>query len=449
MQENQTVQKPIQIIPILKESLSLYKANFRLLFFISLLGSSIALTEHLLTMLKVSLGWFGSISLLIGTVVSIWGYTALILAVSERFNGRDVDIKEAFILTKNKIGRFIGVSIFCFLLLIVGSLLLILPGMYWGTIFALAGLVVVLEDTAFFDSFKRSKTLIQGNFWRLFFLYLIFLIIFVPTMFIYKLDIPTIAKTIATFFLSVLYVPWGIALDVNIYNRLKRAKGDIEHSDSEEVKKGGGCLGCLGMIGLGIAIMILGGIWFKNLGGFIKTDKGSKAYEWVAKQFSPKLMKFEDGVTLERPDGYMVVGGQYDDTTYVLYGFPNKKFFSASIFSIPIEKLGISSLQLDNDEIWEKYYAYLNKQSTYNEMKFKNMEKKSLKIVNIAGRPWAEYVLKEKEREYAKSLKVWVYNYTLSDSDVIFVTHGYALKDDEEPVSKLDEIKRIISGFNF
>ena len=52
-----------------------------------------------------------------------------------------------------------------FLISIVGLLLLFIPGIYLGTIFMLAGIVLVLEDTAFFESFKRSKSLIQGHFW--------------------------------------------------------------------------------------------------------------------------------------------------------------------------------------------------------------------------------------------------------------------------------------------
>jgi hypothetical protein len=377
---------------------------------------------------------------------------ALILAVSKKHLNENTDIKQSFVETKNKIWRLLGVSILGTLIFIAGFLLLFIPGMYWGTIFSLAGIVLVLENTAFFESFTRSKNLIKSNFGPIFGLYLLLFIIFSPTWLIYKIDMSMIAKTWLMYLTSILFTPWGIAIDINIYNKLKKVKAEIQHPEGKEIKKGVGCLGCLGMIGLVIAIVVLSTIWFKNLGGFIKTEQGSKVYEWVAKQVSPK-MEFQDGVTLERPKGYLVVGGQQEVTTYVLYGLLDKKFFSFSTFSIPYNKIGItdaSSIKLEESEIWDKYYAYLTSQSPSTEMNFKNMEKGSLEIINIAGRPWAQYILKEREREYAKTRKAWLYNYTLSDGAVIFVSYGYTIdKDPKESIAQTQEVNKILSGFSF
>jgi len=397
-------QKPIQIIPILKESLSFYKANFKLLFLISLLGSSITLIEQLLSIIKVPLGWFGSITMIVGMIVSFWAYIALIFAVFEKSNERGVNIKEAFTSTKNKIWRFAGISLFCFLLFVVGSLLFIVPGMYWGVIFALAGLVVVLEDAAFFESLKRSKVLIKGNFWPIFFLSWILFFIFAPQFFIYKSDISTVAKLLTSVFFSILFTPWWIVIDVSIYSRLKKSKSDIEQQEEGEVKKGGGCLGCLSMIGLGIVIIVLSTVWFKNLGGYLKTEKGNKIYEWVSQKVSPK-MTFENGISIERPDGYLVMKTQEQFTVYKLYGFHNSKLFVASSWVIPFEDLGIttSPVSLGDGEIWDKYYAYLTSLSSFTEMQFKDMEEDSTDAFDFEGRSWGQYVLREKEGEYTNS----------------------------------------------
>ena len=448
MQEFEKQQKPIQIIPILKESFSFYKANFRLLFLISLLGGSVELIQQLLLMLKIPLGWFDAILMVIGTIVSIWAYVALIFAVFERSNERGVNVKEAFTLTKNKIWRFAGVSILCFLLFVVGSLLSIVLGMYWGVIFGLAGLVVVLEDAAFFESFKRSKALIKGNFWPIFFLGWIFLAIFMPTFFVYKLDISIVAKLFISLFFSIIFTPWWVVIDVNIYNRLKKNKSNIGQQEEKEVKKGGGCLGCLSMIGLGIVIIVLSTVWFRNLGGLFKTEKGSKVYEWISQELSPRIT-LEDGISIERPNGYLVMKKQ--ESTYSLLGFLNNKLSMISIFSISYDNLGItmSSVKLGEGEILDKYRAYYKNQAPYADTQFKDMEKDSVEMLDFAGRHWVQYVLKEKEQEYAKTRKVWVYDYTLSDSAVIFVSYGYEGDDEEEFVARSNEIKEMLSRFNF
>lgn len=452
MQDSEDKRKSILIIPILKESLSLYKDNFLLFFSISLIGYALFLFGQSLAIFNISFGWFESIIFLLGSILNFWAMVALILAVSKKHLNEDIDVKQSFVETKSKIGRFIGVTILGSLIFIAGSLLLVIPGMYWGTIFSLAGIVLVLENTAFFESFKRSKNLIQDSFWPIFGFYLLLFLVFSLTWLIYRIDLSMIAKTWLMYLTSILSAPWGVAININIYNRLKKVKGEIRHPEDKEIKKGVGCLGCMGMIGLVIAVIILSTIWFKNLGGFIETEKWSKAYEWVAKQVSPK-MEFPDGVTLKRPKGYLVAGGHQEVTTYVLNGFLDKDFFSFSASSIPYDKMSItdaSSIKLGDGEIWDKYYAYLTNQSPSADMEFKNMEKDSLEIINIAGRPWAQCILKEKEREYAKTREVWVYNYTLSDSAVIFVSYSYAVgKDSKGSIAQTQEVNKILSGFSF
>ena len=80
------------------------------------------------------------------------------------------------------------------------------------------------------------------------------------------------------------------------------------------------------------------------------------------------------------------------------------------------------------------------------------MEQDSLEIINIAGKPWEQVVLKEKEDKYSsKSYKVTVYDYTLSDNVVIFVKYDYKSdKDSKESLSpQTQEINKMLSGFNF
>lgn len=63
-------------------------------------------------------------------------------------------------------GRLLGVDILFALALAVGFLLLIVPGVLAFGWFALAAPVVEIEDRRVLDSFRRSRRLVRGNFWR-------------------------------------------------------------------------------------------------------------------------------------------------------------------------------------------------------------------------------------------------------------------------------------------
>ena len=69
--------------------------------------------------------------------------------------------------------------------------------------------------------------------------------------------------------------------------------------------------------------------------------------------------------------------------------------------------------------------------------------------VNVSGRPWIEY-RKKKEKEYAKDRKVWVYNYTLVDRKVIFVSYVYRVTaGEEEPEYYREEAQQILNNVRF
>ena len=82
-------------------------------------------------------------------------------------------------------------------------------------------------------------------------------------------------------------------------------------------------------------------------------------------------------------------------------------------------------------------------------MQFSNMEKDSLETFNLAGITWAQYKLKDKENKYARRQKVSVYDYTLTEEAVVFVSYSYYIEaGKEEPTLYRDEIQRVLRGFS-
>ena len=73
-------------------------------------------------------------------------------------------------------GRLIAAD----LLLAIGTaalmLLLVIPGVIFFTWFSLVGPVIVMEDRKVFDGFRRSRRLVRGNFW------LVFLLVTLPVL---------------------------------------------------------------------------------------------------------------------------------------------------------------------------------------------------------------------------------------------------------------------------
>jgi len=447
MQENRSVEKTLDILEIVKKSFLLYKANLSLFLVISLLTYSVSLLEQLFHVLNISIGWFGLVTFIGGLIISFWGHIALLYAISERYSQKEVTIKEAFVNTKNKIWRFICVSIFCAFLFLGGLLLCVIPGLYWGVIFGLAGMLVVLEDRSFFDSLKRSKNLIRGYFWPVFLLGWLVGLIFLPFYAIYFLNIPLKVKILCVFFFSILYGPFGTAVTINLYHRLKQLKEGGELSQAEGVKKGGGCLGCLVSFGLFIVIIFLSSFWIKNLIGFIKTDKGVKYYEYLAKKVSPDI-ELPAGVSLERPAGYLVLKSGHHFLEYIFYGIQANQFFTFKVFAIPLKDLGIddkAAIAFGEGVVWDKYLDYLIKQSPLTEKVFSDMEKEPAEIIKMGERIWVVQTLRQQEREYAKSRKVWVCIYTLMGNDAVFLSYGFDEKH-HVPWDRRSEIKRILEG---
>jgi hypothetical protein len=65
-------------------------------------------------------------------------------------------------------GRLIAIDILFALLIAVGFLLLIVPALVFATWFALAAPAAKLEGRSVRDSFRRSRALVQGRFWIVF-----------------------------------------------------------------------------------------------------------------------------------------------------------------------------------------------------------------------------------------------------------------------------------------
>ncbi len=111
----------------------------------------------------------GLISSLVGLVASAWYSGMVVRTVQDVQDGRvDASIGQLFssvtgvILPLILVGFIVGIGV------VIGLVLLIVPGLIVLTLWAVASPVVVVENPGVFASLGRSRELVRGNGWQVF-----------------------------------------------------------------------------------------------------------------------------------------------------------------------------------------------------------------------------------------------------------------------------------------
>lgn len=103
--------------------------------------------------------------------LSVVGFVLNILmgiAIVKALDNRALTIKGAYSAALPFFLPYIGLTIVSGLVLMVGFILFIVPGIILSVWFAFAFLVLVLENTGIIDSMKRSREYVRGRWWAVF-----------------------------------------------------------------------------------------------------------------------------------------------------------------------------------------------------------------------------------------------------------------------------------------
>jgi hypothetical protein len=153
---------------VLGEAWQMYKAFARHLltiaFVIYLVAAVIA------ALLGLVGGVFGALlGSLVGIVAAFLLQATLVKAVQDVRDGRaDMSLGETVRAATPYLGRVAGASILAGLAIAIGLVLLIAPGLYLITIWAVIVPVIVLEGSGAMASFGRSQQLVRGRGWHVF-----------------------------------------------------------------------------------------------------------------------------------------------------------------------------------------------------------------------------------------------------------------------------------------
>lgn len=180
-----------------------------------------------------------SILALLGSLV---GFIALIVLYISYFGlfflvggfENNISRREAFSLGKSYFWSFIVIHILVFFTVLAGLLFLIIPGIIFSFWFIFAPFVLAIEDLRGVAALKRSRELVRGFWWTVFFRQLLFGIIsFLPTIPITLIvsfipnDYLVLARTSASFLQLLVYlifIPLGIIYNFNLFQSLRAIK---------------------------------------------------------------------------------------------------------------------------------------------------------------------------------------------------------------------------------
>lgn len=177
--------RPLSIGEVLDQSFGLYRRHFATLAMISVVVGAVPLVLDLYVqasggLLARPIMWLSGLMLMV--VLSAIGTAATVFVVSESYLGRTTAASEALSRAGPYILRLILLSIMTSLVVFIGWLFLLVPGMIFATALIVSTQALVLEeDRSAIEAMGRSWRLTKGHRWRMFALIVvIFILIFIP-----------------------------------------------------------------------------------------------------------------------------------------------------------------------------------------------------------------------------------------------------------------------------
>lgn len=172
--------RPLSLGQILDETFNIYRNNFMLFLTISAIPNAIILVLQvgLDSAINTKSG-SGMILITLGGLVDIFAAmfaTSLVtaattLGVSDIYLDTPTTAAACFSRVSPKVLRVLAVSLGVGVIIVLGCILLIIPGIYAAVLYGLAIPAVVLEEIAPSEAFTRSSVLTRESVWRVVLVY--------------------------------------------------------------------------------------------------------------------------------------------------------------------------------------------------------------------------------------------------------------------------------------
>lgn len=167
-QRHQDIQSNFEVVSILRQTIDLLKQHFMLFFVLGLIPSVLGAVA-----LYLPVG-FQIIIILVAMIAGIALQGSGIYGAIQALRGRPDNVGVCLNVGMKKILLLLGTGILMFLGVVLGTCLLIVPGIMVAIMFLVAIPAVMVENLGVIDALKRSMELTKGYKWQIFFLLLIY-----------------------------------------------------------------------------------------------------------------------------------------------------------------------------------------------------------------------------------------------------------------------------------
>lgn len=213
---------------VIREAWNLYKAHWQhLLTFSFVVYIAVALLSALLT---AALTWLGALlASLLSLVAVFWLQAALVKAVDDIRDGRaDLSLSATFAAAREHLTAVLVAGILAAIGIVVGLILLIVPGLVLMTLWAVIVPTIVLENRSAGESFGRSRELVRGYAWSVFGVIVLVILLLIGFSILLSIILTPLADWLQSFvsqFISGTVTAPFIALVLTLlYFRLRAAK---------------------------------------------------------------------------------------------------------------------------------------------------------------------------------------------------------------------------------
>ncbi len=204
---------PISIIDCCKKCLTVFFNHFWFIFIINLLpfilfisaGFLIAQTKNYNAAEPVAI-----VIVLVSMIGTVFANLLLMHIFNEAFDQQPIEILHLMERSLKSFFRYWLAGMVYYMLVFIGSIFLIIPGIWAAITFSMASYAVVLKEYKIWDALSYSKKLIEGNFWKLLAFLAIFLMIAFVSNVLYQF-LPGLALILFLCF-SPLIVGFGTIL---------------------------------------------------------------------------------------------------------------------------------------------------------------------------------------------------------------------------------------------
>jgi hypothetical protein len=156
---------------------------------------------------------------------------ALTVAVADRLRGGDARPREIWMLLLRRLGTLLPTVLLSGVLVALGFLLLVLPGVVLAFLFAFVSPVVLIERRSGFEALKRSRDLVRGDWLRVALVLIAFGIMRWFAQMVASLIVPMGASVVGTFvgsllgdFVTLALMPIPVLGLVLVYDDIRRRR---------------------------------------------------------------------------------------------------------------------------------------------------------------------------------------------------------------------------------